>query len=146
MAGIMLERPRNISMAEKKPHICILEDDSAVRDSLCWMLERNGFSTRAFSSPNEFLMSREIDAYDCLVIDLGLPGMNGLELLELLRARTCWTPAILIAASADAQTEPRMRKAGASELLMKPIAPDMLLAALRKAAGRGLVRPASPRT
>jgi FixJ family two-component response regulator len=141
----MLQRSRNSLTAEKKPHVCILEDDAAVRDSLRLMLERNGFSTRTFSSPNEFLMSREMDAYDCLIIDFGLPGMNGLELLELLRARTCWTPAILIAASADAQTEPRMRKAGASELLMKPIAPDLLLTAIRKAAGRGLVQSA-PRT
>jgi two-component system, LuxR family, response regulator FixJ len=126
-------------MAERKPHICVLEDDAAVRDSLRWMLERNGFSSRTFSSPNEFLMSRELDKYDCLIIDLGLPGMSGLELLELLRARTYSTPAILIAASANTQIESRMRKAGASELLMKPIAPDMLLAALRKAVSRPFV-------
>lgn len=127
-------------MAERKPHICVLEDDAAVRDSLRWMLERNGFSSRTFSSPNEFLMSRELDTYDCLIIDFGLPGMNGLELLELLRARTYATPAILIAASADAQIEPRIRKVGASELLMKPIAPDLLLAAVRKAVGRPLAQ------
>ena len=131
----MLERSRKISAVEKKPHICILEDDAAVRDSLRLMLERNGFSAQTFGSPNEFLMSRGTDTYDCLVIDLGLPGMNGLEVLELLRARACSTPAIVIAASADAQVEPRMRKAGASELLMKPVAPALLLTAIRGAVG-----------
>jgi FixJ family two-component response regulator len=127
-------------MAERKPHICVLEDDAAVRDSLRWMLERNGFSSRTFSSPNEFLMSRELDQYDCLIIDLGLPGMSGLELLELLRARAYSTPVILIAATAGALTESRTRKAGASELLMKPIAPNILLTAIRKAVDRTLVQ------
>ena len=129
-------------MAERKPHICVLEDDAAVRDSLRWMLERNGFSCRTFSSPNEFLMSRELDQFDCLIIDFGLPGMSGLELLELLRARTCATPVILIAATADALTESRTHKAGASELLMKPIAPNILLRAIRKAVDRTFVQSA----
>jgi two-component system, LuxR family, response regulator FixJ len=123
-------------MTKTKPHICVLEDDAAVRDSLRWMLERNGFSSRTFSSPNDFLMSRELDKYDCLIVDLGLPGISGLELLELLRGRTYSTPAVLIAASADPQLEPRAHKAGASELLLKPIAPDTLLAALRRAIDR----------
>ena len=121
--------------ATTKPHICVLEDDVAVRDSMRWMLERNGFSTRTFGSPNEFLMSQELDRYDCLVVDVGLPGMSGLELLELLRARAYSKPVVLIAASVDRQLEPRMRKAGVSELLMKPIAPSTLLAALNQAIG-----------
>jgi two-component system response regulator FixJ len=120
-------------MAEARPHICVLEDDAAVRDSLRWMLERNGFSCRTFSSPNEFLLSPTLDRYDCLIIDLGLPGMSGLELLELMRARAYTTPAVLIAASADPHLESRTRKAGASELLLKPIAPATLLAAVRSA-------------
>ena len=97
-----------------KTHVCVLEDDAAVRDSLRWMLERNGFSSRTFSSPNEFLMSRTLDRYDCLIVDPGLPRISGLELLELLRARDCATPA-------------------ASELRLKPIAPATLLAAVRNA-------------
>lgn len=125
------------SMAETRPQICVLEDDAAVRDSLRWMLERNGFSPRIFSSPNEFLLSPGFDRYDCLVIDLGLPGMSGLELLELLRARGDATPAVLIAAAASPQLEPRSRKAGASEVLLKPFAPRALLESLEKAIGAG---------
>lgn len=129
-------------MDHTPPLICILEDDEAVRDSLRWMLERNGFTSRTFGSPNEFLLSRELDRYDCLVVDVGLPGMSGLELLELLRGRAFSKPVILIAATADPQLEPRMRKAGgASELLMKPIAPTVLLSALHRVTDgrRGLV-------
>ena len=123
-------------MAGHKPHICVLEDDAAVRDSIRWMLERNHFAVRTFGSPNEFLLSPELDRYDCLVLDVGLPGMSGLELLELLRARAYSKPVILIAATGDSQLESRMRKAGASELLMKPIAPDAMLSALRKVTDR----------
>jgi FixJ family two-component response regulator len=122
-------------MADSRPLVCVLEDDNAVRDSIGWVLERNGFASRAFESPNAFLLSRELDQYDCLVLDVGLPGMSGLELLELLRARAYSKPVILIAAATDPTLEPRMRRAGASELLMKPIAPDLLLGALRKAIG-----------
>jgi two-component system, LuxR family, response regulator FixJ len=127
--------PENARMSEKAPSICVLEDDAAVRDSLRWMLERNGYSSRTFCTPNEFLMSRGREDYACLIVDLGLPGMSGLELLELLHARASSTPVILIAATADALTETRARKAGASDLLMKPIAPSVLLGALRKAMG-----------
>jgi FixJ family two-component response regulator len=123
-------------METSSPLICILEDDEAVRDSLRWLLERNGFSSQAFGSPNDFLLSSELDRYECLVVDVGLPGMSGLELLELLRARAYSKPVILIAATSDPQLEPRMRKAGASELLMKPIAPDVLLSALHRATDR----------
>ena len=130
----MSAHPLETSVA--KPCICVLEDDAAVRDSMRWMLERNGFATRTFGSPNEFLMSQELDRYDCLVVDVGLPGMSGVELLELLRARAYSKPVVLIAAATDRQLEPRMRKAGVSELLMKPIAPVALLAALNQAIGR----------
>ncbi|MEJ1970590.1 MAG: response regulator [Rhizomicrobium sp.] len=120
-------------MSPPKPSICVLEDDPAVCDSLRLMLERNGFSPRTFLSPNDFLMSGKLDRYDCLILDVGLPGMSGLELLELLRARAYSRPVLLIAAATFPHLERRMRKAGASELLMKPIAPDALLSALHRA-------------
>jgi FixJ family two-component response regulator len=128
-------------MAETRPQICVLEDDEAVSDSLRWMLERNGFLPRTFSSPNEFLLSCDLDRYACLIIDLGLPGISGLELLELLRARGYTTPAVLIAAAASPQLEPRSRKAGASNLLLKPFAPHTLLGALRTAIGPVSAKP-----
>jgi FixJ family two-component response regulator len=119
----------------QRPYICVLEDDAAVRDSLRFMLERNGFAVRTFSSPNEFLLAREADQYSCLVVDYQLPGMNGLELLELLRLRAYSKPAIVIAAGTDPQLEGRMRKAGVNNFLRKPIAPDTLLGAIRTAIG-----------
>ncbi len=116
-----------------RPMICVLEDDEAVRDSLGLMLERNGFAVRTFDSPNDFLLTKDMDPSTCLVVDLQLPGMNGLELLELLRLRAYSKPAIVIAAGADPQLAGRMRKAGVSQMLRKPIAPESLLQAIRSA-------------
>jgi two-component system CheB/CheR fusion protein len=120
---------------QQKPLVGILEDDAAVRDSLRLMLERNGYSVQTFSSPNDFLLTREIDRFNCLVLDFQLPGMSGLELLELLRLRAYSKPAIMIASASDPQLESRMRKVGVDDLLRKPIAPDTLLGALRNAMG-----------
>ncbi len=117
----------------QKPYICVLEDDAAVRDSLRLMLERNGYCVRAFDSPNEFLLANDVDRYNCLVVDFQLPGMNGLELLELLHLRAYSKPAIVIAAGADPGLADRMRRAGVSDMLRKPIAPDTLLSAIRSA-------------
>ena len=122
-------------MANRMPHVCVLEDDDAVRESLGWMLERNGYSVHSFSSPNEFLLSPELDQYDCLIVDAGLPGLSGLELIELLRKRAYSKPAILISSTSQPLLNARMSMAATTELLAKPIEPAALLLALRKAVG-----------
>src|SRR5476649_2590557 len=108
-----------MDMTGQKFLIGVLEDDDAVRDSLSLMLERNGFAVRAFGSPNEFLLTKDLDRYTCLVVDFQLPGMNGLELLELLRLRAYSKPAIVIAEGADPHLADRMRKAGVRDTLRK---------------------------
>jgi FixJ family two-component response regulator len=122
-------------MADHMPHVCVLEDDDAVRESLGWMLERNGYSVRSFSTPNDFLLSSELDQYDCLIVDAGLPGLSGLELIELLRRRAYSKPAILISSMDQPRLDGRVSMA-TTELLAKPIEPAALLSALRKAVGQ----------
>lgn len=117
----------------EKPLICVLEDDAAVRDSLRLMLERNGYSVRVFDSPNAFLLAKGVERYGCLVVDFQLPGMNGLEFLELLRRRSYSKPAIVIAAGPDPGLAERMHRAGVRDMLPKPIAPATLLDAIRTA-------------
>lgn len=119
--------------AANKPRICVLEDDAAVSDSLRVMLDRNGFDVTVFPAAGDFLASRDLDHYDCLIVDLGLPVMSGLELIELLRARAYSKPALLIWGRPETQLMPRIRRAGISEALAKPLAPADLMAALRRA-------------
>ncbi len=121
-------------MAAWMPRVCVLEDDDAVRESLGWMLERNGYSVQSFSSPNDFLLSSELDRYDCLIVDAGLPGLSGVELIELLRKRAYSKPAILISSVSQPRLDARLPMA-ATEFLSKPIEPAALLSALRKAVG-----------
>lgn len=120
-------------MTDRMPLVCVLEDDDAVRESLGWMLERNGYTVEAFSSPNDFLLSPDLDQYDCLILDVGLPGMSGLELIELLRRRAYSKPAILISSIGQPRLDARLHMAAATELLSKPIEPATLLSALHKA-------------
>jgi len=122
-------------MANRMPQVCVLEDDDAVRESLGWMLERNGYSVQSFSSPIDFLLSHELDQYDCLIVDAGLPGMTGMELIELLRKRAYSKPAILISSMSDPQLDARISLATTTQLLAKPIEPAVLLLALRNAVG-----------
>ena len=127
----------NKPSAVKKPRICILEDDSAVSDSLRVMLDRNGYEVTVFPTAGDFLASRNLDNYACLIVDFALPVMSGLELLELLRARAYSKPALLIWGRPETQLLPRIRRAGISEALPKPLAPDELMAALRRAVDSG---------
>ena len=120
-----------------KPRICVLEDDAAVSDSLRVMLDRNGFEVTVFPTAGDFLASRDLDNYDCLIVDFALPVMSGLELLELLRTRAYSKPALLIWGRPEMQLLPRIRRAGICEALAKPLAPDDLMAALRRAVDRG---------
>ena len=131
-----------MDVPEQKPLVGVVEDDAAVRDSLRLMLERNGYSVQTFCSTNDFLLTKKIDRFNCLVLDFQLPGMNGLELLELLRLRAYSKPAIMIAAGAHLQLASRMQKVGVVDLLRKPIAPDTLLGALRAAIEGKSVDPA----
>ena len=120
-------------LVPNKPRICILEDDAAVADSLGVMLARNGFEVAVFPTAGEFLASRDLDLYDCLIVDFGLPVMSGLELIELLRARAYSKPALLIWGRQETQLLPRIRRAGIGEALAKPLAPADLIAAVRRA-------------
>lgn len=122
-------------MGDRIPRVCVLEDDDAVRESLSWTLERSGYSVQTFRSPNDFLLSPELDQYDCLIVDVGLPGMTGVELVELLRRRAYSKPAILIAAGSEPRFSDRMHVSTATQFLPKPIEPAILLSAVRKIMG-----------
>lgn len=107
--------------------ICIIDDDDAVRDSLKVLLESYDLVVREFSLPSQVLEDDALADCDCLILDLHMPEMNGLELLEALRAKGNDIPAVMVTSSTEPELALRLEKAGLSALLTKPVDDTSLL-------------------
>jgi len=112
--------------------VCVVDDDDDVRNSLRALLESSGFAVETFSSAAQFLESASGSRAACLLLDLQMPVMSGLELLELLRARAIWTPAIFLTANGF-KLERRIANTQALAVLRKPVDDEELLRWLEKA-------------
>lgn len=106
--------------------LCIVDDDDAVRDSLRALLESYGLMVRDYASASEFLNGEPCSEPGCLIVDLHMPGMDGLELIELLRRRRVQTPAILLTGRHDQQVAARALETGVLVVLQKPVLADEL--------------------
>src|SRR5436853_673754 len=93
--------------SRQKPVVLVVDDDPAVRNSLKFSLEIEGFTVRDYSSANELLNEPDIADAGCLIIDYHLPQMNGLEMLNRLRERRVAAPAILITSHPSASVRQR---------------------------------------
>jgi len=113
--------------------IYIVDDDSATRDSLRLLLECVGLEARGFPSSEAFLAGSQRAAEDCLVLDIHMPGMNGLELLEELRQRGDAVPVIVVTGRPSAASTLRAQAAGALAILEKPFNPAEILGLVRYA-------------
>lgn len=120
--------------------VFIVDDDEAVRDSLQMLLEVEGFATRTFASAESFMEAYRPDWRGCLLLDVRMPGMDGVKLLEVMARRGSDLPVIVMTGHGDVPLAVRAMKAGALEFLEKPIAHDVLLAALRMALDQALRR------
>ena len=105
---------------QHKPRVFLVEDDEAVRESLLLALRRRGYKITGFASPALFLGEADMSNCDCIIVDLHLPVMNGLELLELLRKRAITIPALMITGRMDQALEARIERAGVAAVLSKP--------------------------
>jgi FixJ family two-component response regulator len=115
--------------------VSVVDDDESVRESLPDLIRQFGFAARAFSSAEAFLDSQCIDATRCLVLDVAMPGMSGLDLqLELLR-RQQEIPIVFITGTGDQMVRRRVLALGAVECLSKPFSDAALLDALNAAMG-----------
>ena len=115
------------------PIIGVIDDDECVRESLAGLAESVGYDTALFASAEEFLQSVVRDSLACLILDVRLPGMSGIELYTELVQSLPPTPTIFITAHADDEVSTWITKAGGIALLYKPFQPDVLLEAVRKA-------------
>jgi len=116
--------------------IFIVDDDESVRDSLRLLLECAGFEVRVFGSCREFLAAGRIGEGDCLILDVHMTGMNGLDLLEWMRGRGDRVAVILITGRLDAATRSRAQAAGALAVVEKPYKAGEILALVRRALGQ----------
>lgn len=127
---IMLGSPRTAT-----PTVFIVDDDISVRESLESLIAEAGWRPEAFASAQEFLARPRSLQPGCLVLDLSLPDLNGLELQQRIADRTN-LPIIFITGHGDVPSTVRAMKAGAVEFLTKPFGPDVLLSAIRSAIER----------
>jgi DNA-binding NtrC family response regulator len=120
----------------KNPFVFVVDDDPSIRDSLSDLLGSAGFNPQSFASAREFLASPRPDGVSCLVLDVQLPGLNGLDLQRELKLRGQKIPIIFITGYGDIPTSVRAIKAGAIEFLTKPFRDEDLLDAVQQAIKR----------
>jgi FixJ family two-component response regulator len=119
--------------AHPKATVHLVDDDDAVRDSLQTLLESCGLEVRTYSSAVEFLTNAGACEEGCLVLDLHLPVVSGLDLLTMIRQRKIWLPVVFITGRSDKETKERALRAGAVAFLDKPAEEDDLMAAIQAA-------------
>ena len=123
-------------MTQVKPLVFVIDDDASVRGSLENLLRSVGLRVAVFASAQEFLASAYANAPGCLILDVRLPGVSGLELQELLRGSRPDLPVVFITAHGDIPMTVRAMKAGAVEFLTKPFGDKDLLDAVEQALRR----------
>src|ERR1700732_866583 len=122
-------------MASEEKHglIAIVDDDDLMRSALQGLLKSVGLPAQAFASAEEFLKSGQHRKTACLIADIRMPGMSGLELQAHLNAEHCRIPTIFITAHGDAKMRLQALRAGAVEFLSKPFDDEVLLESVRAA-------------
>ena len=116
--------------------VSIVDDDVSVRRSTRRLLRSSGFQAEAFASAEEFLDSKSAGETACLILDLRMPGMNGLELQRRLAQNGNPVPVIFLSARASEEDERSALRAGAVQFLRKPTSKEALLSAIRDALRR----------
>jgi FixJ family two-component response regulator len=116
--------------------VAIVDDDEAMRDALKGLLKEAGFPARAFASAEEFLHSGEQRHTGCLIADIRMPGISGLDLQARLKADNIDIPIIFITAHGDEHMRMQALRSGAVEFLAKPFDDEVLLESVRAALNR----------
>jgi two-component system response regulator FixJ len=118
---------------KQNPTVFVVDDGPAMRESLRWLVEAVGLSVETYASPEEFLERFDASKPGCLLLDVKMPSMNGLEVQQELAARGALTPIIFLTAYGDVPVAVRACQAGAFDFIEKPFSDDVVLTAIRKA-------------
>lgn len=119
-------------MSKSKPVVYVVDDDPALRESLSWLIETVSLEVEAFGSANAFLEHYSPGRPACLVLDVRLPGLGGLDLQEMLVDRKDPLPILLITGHADVAMAVRAMKLGAVDFIQKPFNDQVLLDKIQK--------------
>jgi FixJ family two-component response regulator len=117
----------------QQPLISIVDDDRSLRHALVRLVRSLGYETRGFDSAEEFAASSAMSNSACVITDIQMPGMSGIELKQLLVERCCLVPVIMITARHEQGLEERAHAAGAACFLRKPFATTLLIDCLERA-------------
>ncbi len=118
------------------PLIHVVDDDDSLRTALLRLLGAAGFEARGYASTGDFLLNRGPDRHGCLLLDIRLPGVSGLDLQEALQGQGVALPVIFMTGHADVASSVRAMKAGAVDFLAKPVERKVLLDAIAHALAR----------
>jgi len=116
-----------------QPTVFVVDDNQAMRNSLKWLIESVGMKVEVFASADEFLQSYFPGCPGCVLLDVRMPGMNGLDLQEFMQERRIRIPVIIITGHGDVPMAVRAMKAGAVDFIEKPFRDELLLESIQKA-------------
>ena len=114
-------------------HVFIVDDDASVRKGLMRLLKSAGYTVETFASANEFLERPAYNGIGCLILDLRMPGLDGIELQQQLDSSDCNLPVIFLSGHAGVSDSVKAMKCGASDFLTKPVDGGVLLSAVNAA-------------
>ena len=119
--------------SKSEPTVFIVDDDEAMRESMTWLIESVGLKVQTYASADEFLQSYYPGRAGCLLLDVRMPGMSGLELQKHLKDQQVAVPVIMITGHGDVPMAVRAMKAGAIDFIEKPFNDEQLLESIRTA-------------
>ncbi len=119
-------------MPEQESTVFVVDDDDAVRNSMRWLVESVGLPVETYASAREFLETHDPNRPGCLVLDVRMPGMSGLDLQEKLHENGIVIPIIVVTGHGDVPTAVRAIKAGAVEFIEKPVNDQLLLDTIQR--------------
>jgi FixJ family two-component response regulator len=127
-------------MKEPEPIVFVIDDDALIRDGIRSLVKSVGLRVETFASAQDFMLAKRQDVPACLILDVRMPGLNGLDLQRNLSAANIYIPIIFITGHGDIPMTVRAMKEGAQEFLTKPVRGQDLLDAVQKAVAhdRGL--------